>query len=284
MTEASANLAKLLGPKVALIGMGKSGIAARDLLNFALPEVKLFTFDDKSPDADSSDPKAVENFNPSSLIVSPGFPLSTPWLKGLLIKGVPCLNEVDLASFFLKDERVIGITGSLGKSTTAALIYEAAKELDEDAFIGANFGTPLSEYALHVQKHQRPRALWIIAELSSYHLETLRILNLDLGIVTYLAANHLERYENIQQYYDTKLKIFARTTGKVLLNMHSEDLAKAEIKFPNAVTVHLDSHENLAMAGKNAKLLGQHNQQNILLALKTVEVLHWGGFRKNIKI
>lgn len=271
------NISAILGERILFVGLGKSGLAALNLIKFKFPDKVTFTFDDSSTLAQTKLSDEALAFKPTSVIVSPGYPLTKDWLVKLRINKVPFLNELDLASFFLSDEKAIGVTGSIGKSTTAALIFEAAKVADPHVFLGGNFGTPLCEYVIKLEKGEIQKAVWLILELSSYHLETLRFIKLEYGIITYFTPNHLERYATLLDYYQTKWNIRKLGCHKIFINLHSIELKQSneDYKFTNVIGVHLDNDKDFTQLASQAKLIGLHNQQNILLALKIIKELKW---------
>jgi UDP-N-acetylmuramoylalanine--D-glutamate ligase len=200
---------------IAIIGMALSGEASlRLLLNLGYSRSHIKTYDQKMmAHTDTTDINELIDFKPKTLIVSPGVPLSLPWIQKLLNQGATLLNEIDLAAPYLESEKVIGITGSIGKSTTAALVAEAANAWTPHVFLGGNFGDPLVNYISDVIEKKRPRADLLVIELSSYHLETLQNSIFDLSAITYFTANHLERYDSIDSYYKTKWKLTQLTKG-----------------------------------------------------------------------
>src|SRR4051812_9735326 len=114
---------------IAVVGMGMSGEAARCLL--LLNRVKkedLITFDDKKGAADYSDAAAMmEERDPRTLVVSPGVPLAKEWIQEARERGVLVTSELALGLHFLERERIIGVTGSVGKSTTVSLLEAGLK-------------------------------------------------------------------------------------------------------------------------------------------------------------
>jgi UDP-N-acetylmuramoylalanine--D-glutamate ligase len=98
---------------------------------------------------------------------------------------------------------------------------------DPNAFVGGNLGTPFCEYAISILE-KKPKARYVILELSSYQLENCKDLKLNYSAITYLSANHLERYESLDQYYMTKCQIGRHTKNHCVLNSASEDLDKIQ--------------------------------------------------------
>lgn len=273
-----ANIQKNFPPPVAIIGMGRSGQAAQKLLLAAgYKESQIWTYDDLPQKAQYSDPKALTNAKPSTLIVSPGYPLSSEWILKLQASGVRVGSECELAFALLgKKECLIGITGSVGKSTVSALIAKGLEQEDPNCFLGGNFGTPLSEYVLNCYfLKKQPPARFIVLELSSYQLENFNNLSLDVAVVSSLLPNHLERYPSVQSYYDTKLSVVRRCQGPVILNREGGDLPRQSLP-PGRNYIWVD-RQLLKLAPYSlfgpAKLIGEHNQDNLALALTCLKEL-----------
>lgn len=269
---------------VAIVGMGKSGESAARLLEFSgIKKTDILTFDQKAPASASNirfrDPDLLmSEGKPKTLVVSPGVPLSSPWIVAAKNAGVQITSEINLACAYLQNEKILGVTGSLGKSTTVSLLGAALKAFDENGFVGGNLGIPFCDYAYDVASGKRPRALWIVLELSSYQLENCADLKLEHSAITFLSPNHMERYASLEDYYETKWKIVAMTKGSVFLNLHGGDLihfAEAHPEFSKCLVCSKDQMSLKPHALSHSKLLGLHNQDNIALAAQMALHCHW---------
>lgn len=260
----------------AIVGVGRSGEAAkRLLLHRGIAPSEIATFDEKSSAADFTDPVELMKRDPRVLIVSPGVPLSRPWIREAAARGVEITSELSLALGDLDREKIVGVTGSVGKSTTVALVGEAAKVADPNAFVGGNFGVPLCRYALDIREG-RPRAKWLILELSSFQLENCEGLAVDVGAITSLTSNHLERYESREHYYRTKWSLAARCRRPILLNAHGGDLIEFAKKQPGPWTaVDRDDPKWARFRLNEAALIGTHNQDNLALAAAIATEAAW---------
>lgn len=268
-------------PPVAIIGMGKSGDSALNLLmDLGIARDQILSFDQKPLAAQTSSPDQVKAFGPRTLVVSPGVPLATPWIQELLKSGAHLTSELTLACQLLTTEKIIGITGSVGKSTTTAALGAATQAIDPHVFTGGNLGTPLSSYAHEIFNKKRPRANYIILELSSFHLENCTDLKLHHSIITFLSANHLERYSGIDQYYQTKFKVAELTQNKVILNSKGGDLPQVYKNYlSDLCSVVWSDPKSLPSQSidlKKASLIGIHNQDNLALAYQVIALEKWG--------
>ncbi|WP_413289531.1 UDP-N-acetylmuramoyl-L-alanine--D-glutamate ligase [Bdellovibrio sp. HCB337] len=264
---------------IAIVGMAKSGESAeRLLLARGFKKEDLLTFDQKAP-AQFKDPQALmSQGKPKTLVVSPGVPLKSPWIVEAAKSGVFITSEINLACECLKDEKVIGVTGSLGKSTTVSLLGAGLSAFDKNAFVGGNLGTPFCEYAYGVLTGKRPRAQWVVLELSSYQLENCNQLKLDYSAITFLSANHMERYDSLQDYYKTKWQMIEQTKGPMFLNKNGGDLlhfAQKQSTYSRCIVTSQDDKSLLPHVLSQSALLGSHNQDNIALAAQIALHCHW---------
>lgn len=266
---------------IAIIGMGVTGHAVLELLTEAgLSRADILTHDRKEssdvPDAQDFLRLPIEN-RPQTLIVSPGVPLSSPWIQDLKSTGVQVTSELDLAARVLKSEKIIGITGAVGKSTVTSLIGAGLKAAGIPSFIGGNLGIPLARYAIEVLRSERGRADWLILELSSYQLENFSSLRCDSSIQVSLTPNHMERYATLDEYYQTKLSLIGKTNRFCLFNRSGLELSKFESKYqgPHMIwTDHRDSNIDAADL-KRSQLIGRHNMDNVALALRLGQLLQF---------
>lgn len=262
---------KNLKTPIAVIGMAKSGEAAQKLLiHLGFPENSVVTYDVKSGAAQFNDTDTLmKTIKPQTLVVSPGVPLTSQWIQEAQRAGVKITSELSLACACLTTEKLIGVTGSVGKSTTVSLLQAGLESFSPTSFVGGNLGTPFAQYALEALKGLRPRAEWVVLELSSYQLENCENLRLDFSAITYFTSNHLERYENLEHYYKTKWHLLSLTKNLMLLNSEGGDLVEyykkngdhSQVKIISKTDAHLTS-----LHLENAQLIGQHNQDNIALA------------------
>lgn len=266
---------KSLKTPIAVLGLGKSGLSALCLLKeFGYTNEQLITYDESSKSAQYKNSEKILAVEPKTIVVSPGFPLTTPWLQKLINSGSHLTSEITLAASLMTTEKIIGVTGSVGKSTVVSLLGAGLKAFDSTAFVGGNIGTPPCDYALNKVKNGI-KANWIVLELSSYQLENCSQLNLDYSIITYLSPNHLERYASLDQYYQTKLHITSITKEFCLFSKTSKDCekyakqSKSKFKLINAENF---SHQELL---PQVYLLGLHNRDNFSLAAEMASSCGW---------
>jgi UDP-N-acetylmuramoylalanine--D-glutamate ligase len=222
----------------------------------------------------------LERLARASLIVtSPGVPPSARPLAFAREKGIRIASEVEIALNFLEAPRVIAVTGTNGKTTTTALIAHLLRGLDLEAVEAGNIGTPLSEVA--IREHQ-PK--WISLEMSSFQLHDTPSLKPDVGVLTNLSPDHLDRYSTVQEYYSDKARLFVNANGDSVWVVNADDKAVTRMvsdvaghKYPfsliDEAPGYFDATRNqLVVLGapllqrKDLPLLGSHNVANALAA------------------
>ena len=204
----------------AIIGLGRSGVAAARLLRKA--GVSVYASDAGSTPALQAAAALLEREGASVdvgqhnlervahaavLVVSPGVPPSAPPLRTALAAGIPIVSEVEVALRLTPALRYIATTGTNGKTTTTAMVGHLLRALGHDAPEVGNIGTPVSELALR----EHPPT-WAALEISSFQLHDTPGLLPDVGVLTTLSPDHLDRYESVNTYYADKKRLFANAT------------------------------------------------------------------------
>lgn len=189
--------------KTALIlGYGRSGKAAERLL---LSEETVVTVcsEESSSLADLQNILDGQDFDVS--IVSPGFALDHPWVDAVRSAGIPLLSELELG-WSRHGGKSVAVTGSNGKSTAVKWICESLQQAGLRAAIGGNYGIPTSEVVLDF-----PDLDWLVIEVSSFQLETVRDFRVEVGVLLNVLPNHLNRHGTMEEYRRVKARMFARS-------------------------------------------------------------------------
>jgi len=209
-------------PIAHIIGLGKSGIAAARLLKREGWEV---TLSDRSSSRNlhgqawelASEGIAVElgkSFEPDEsielIVVSPGVPWDSPALVRARELGIETIGEMALAWRYLKSPWV-GITGTNGKTATTALIAAIFAEAGLCAPAGGNIGYAACELALA----EKPPD-WVIAEISSYQIESSPSVAPRIGVLTTLTPDHLSRHKTLENYYNIKAHLLKKSELQVI--------------------------------------------------------------------
>jgi UDP-N-acetylmuramoylalanine--D-glutamate ligase len=136
------------------------------------------------------------------VVVSPGIDLRDPPFQQVRAGGTALIGEVELA-YCASDATFLGVTGTNGKSTTAALLGEILTEAGLPAVVAGNIGIPLSQVAPGLS----PDHL-VVTELSSFQLETIERFRPRVALLLNLAPDHLDRYDRVEDYYRAKARLF----------------------------------------------------------------------------
>ena len=285
------------GRKALVLGAGKSGVASARFLAGRGATVALH---DKKPVEEWSEEARslketikvgqLSGDIPSWLldqtdlvIISPGVPTNTIPARYVDRKDGEVIGEVELAYRFMKG-RIVGITGSNGKTTTTTLIGELLRNSGIETQVGGNIGTPLLTLA-----ESSTDDGWMVVELSSFQLETIKDFRANVAICLNVTPNHLDRYESFTDYAAAKHRIFMNQTADdvAILNADNEITAgwsnglKANVVL-FSVTRELD--EGLFLRGRDLVcrdggkekvlttrdevfLRGLHNVENVLASL-----------------
>jgi UDP-N-acetylmuramoylalanine--D-glutamate ligase len=291
-TRGRAYLATLAGRRVAVVGLAKSGIAAARLLAAAGADVR--GTDAKPVASLSSEALALRRDGvslvdgPGALdgaelvVVSPGVPVDAAQLAPARARLVPVIGELELAWRAMEAE-TIAITGTNGKTTTTALTGALLAEQPRPVFVGGNIGTPLAERALDF-----PAAGLVVAEVSSFQLETIEAFQPRVAAVLNVTPDHLDRHHSFAGYVDAKARIFLNQTAQDCAVLNADDEATRELAgrtrarvlwfsrqrvLDYGVSVHegwvvarLNGHADRICPLTEIQLRGAHNVENVLAA------------------
>ena len=188
--------------RVAIFGAGVSGQAARRLVLSLGLELCLFDQDGRGDTA---------NFSGASLsefdvfVFSPGFAIAHPWRVLVQRSGRPCYSELGFAALHWRG-RVLGVTGTNGKTTITSLLCNALNAAGQVAVEAGNIGTPLSDCVLGDANHAEAIA---VCEISSFQAELSAGLQLDGLIWSNFAEDHLDRYDSMAEYFASKAQLLS---------------------------------------------------------------------------
>jgi UDP-N-acetylmuramoylalanine--D-glutamate ligase len=221
MTATHPALAGLAGARVCLLGAGREGLSSLAFLRAAVPDARLTVADRTRPDASSpelaaalADPglawltgdgyaDALAGFD--VVVRSPGIPPTLPALAAARAAGVRVTSNMALF-LAMRAERVVGVTGTKGKSTTSSLLHTMLRSAGLDARLVGNIGHPaLSE--LRLDDPDEAGAVYV-AELSSHQLADLTV-SPHLAVVHHVVPEHLDYYASFERYLDAKANIAA---------------------------------------------------------------------------
>ena len=216
------------------------------------------------------------------IIPSPGVPADDSFLLLARSKGITVWSEIELAYRFLEG-KLIGITGSNGKTTTTTLVHHILKAAAMRAYLAGNVGTPLIS---EVEKMDAGSVA--VAELSSFQLELIEKFRPNIGALLNLTPDHLDRHKTMEAYAAAKARIFQNQTELDAAILNADDAASAKyapkkpqvfwfsrkkqvahgacIRGEEIVVVH-DGKEEPVMKAAEIPLAGAHNVENVLAAV-----------------
>ncbi len=288
---------ELKGRKTLVLGAGRSGMAAA---RFLAERGAIVALHDKKEVEQW--PEAAKNLKdefgvgliggqlPSWLldqidlvVISPGVPTNTIPARYVDRKDGEVIGEVELAFRFMKG-RIVGITGSNGKTTTTTLVGELLRNSGLKVQVGGNIGTPLLSLA-----ESSDEDTWTVVELSSFQLETIKDFRADVAMCLNVTPNHLDRYESFLDYALAKHRVFMNQTAENVAVLNADDPITSEwasglnahvvmfsTKRELAEGLFLRGRELICRSGGLEKVLttrdeiflrGLHNVENVLAAL-----------------
>jgi UDP-N-acetylmuramoylalanine--D-glutamate ligase len=204
------------GETVLIIGLGRSGSASIEVLSEH--RVRLYATDEKpvselreaiafahSHGAQFVDPARIDAIAAelTCAVLSPGVPPTSPVVQRLHRANVPVFGEIELAYRLCKSP-IVAVTGTKGKSTTTALIGHLLRRCGLAVRVGGNIGNPLITEVRGCAPGD-----WIVAEVSSFQLETIRAFKPRVAVLLNLMPDHLDRYHSMDEYAEAKYRICA---------------------------------------------------------------------------
>lgn len=250
-TEESRKIFK--DKEIVVIGLARSGVGAANLLSSLGAKV---TITDTKPRSLlegnikrlSPSIKVITGDNPQEvfeeaelIVISPGVPLDIPPLIHAKARGIPIIGELELAYQVLKSgfkdtgfltPHFIGVTGTNGKSTTVVLIDLMLRRSGFKTLLGGNIGNALTGEILKALDNGHQRMTdeedysppdYIIAEISSFQLETIEGFRPDVSAILNITPDHLDRYRNIEEYVNAKARIFENQGAGDYLILNADD-------------------------------------------------------------
>lgn len=286
------------GKRVAIIGLGTSNIPLLDYFHDL--ECSISVFDNR--EKEQIDEELTEKMNKANISYyfgkdnlknligfnyifrSPSCRPDIPEIEKEVSRGAILTSEIEQV-LKLTPSKVVGITGSDGKTTTTTLIYKILSNSGHRCFLGGNIGTPLFTKIADMRPDD-----YVVLELSSFQLMDMRI-SPDIAVVTNITPNHLNVHKDYQEYIDSKKNIFLYqnengilvinydneitrefnkdVNGKIIYFSHKELLDNGVIFDESDRTIKLcdDGVRKHLIKQKDMKLKGEHNCENACAAI-----------------
>ncbi|WP_292865012.1 UDP-N-acetylmuramoyl-L-alanine--D-glutamate ligase [Nostoc sp. LPT] len=307
--------------KATVIGLGKSGVAAARLLKREGWEVELSDGNTSKTLLEQQQELAAEQITvklgqslelnranlPQLIVVSPGVPWDIPVLIKARQLGIETIGEIELAWRNLQSLPWVGITGTNGKTTTTALIAAIFQAAELYAPACGNIGYAACEVALSQGAGSREQGAgekfdnssidWVIAEVSSYQIESSSSLAPRIGVWTTFTPDHLSRHQTLENYYNIKAKLLRQSELQVF---NGDDAYLSQLglsAWPDAYWTSVRGKDFLIsekgfyiedgwvvekltatsapepiVKVSSLRMVGEHNQQNLLMAVATARL------------
>lgn len=285
---------KLQGKNLAILGFGREGKATYNFIREYLKDQELVIIDRNDVSSDEAlvgDDKVrvvsgdsyLDNLQKYDLVIkTPGISL-----KNIDISNVNITSEIELLLEVARD-RIIGVTGTKGKSTTSSLIYNILKENGKKVILAGNIGIPVFAMLDDVDDE----TLFVL-EMSSHQLEFLKV-SPHIGVVLNLFEDHLDHAGSVEHYHDIKMNMFRyQNSDDCMVYCQDNENLRNKIEENNFTSkkYSVDMHSNKAMVylsdkniyfgddivfDENIKrnLLGKHNLENIMVAYTVSRILN----------
>ncbi|GGN50596.1 UDP-N-acetylmuramoylalanine--D-glutamate ligase [Novosphingobium indicum] len=275
------------GKRYAVLGLARSGQAAVATLVSSGAHVMAWDSRDEPRQGlcewvdcgkvDLADPVTADLSGYDGIVVSPGIPINRhPIAEVGKQAGVPVIGDIELfalARDSLPAHRVVGITGTNGKSTTTSLVHHILTEAGVPARVGGNIGVPV------LSADPLPEGGVYVLELSSYQIDLTYSLDCEVTALLNITPDHLDRYGSFEDYAASKGRLF-EMQGKDhcavfgMSDRETRSLARIEAARRETGTVRLVDGSNLAEMQRDwPSLQGPHNLQNAAVAVAIVEAL-----------
>jgi UDP-N-acetylmuramoylalanine--D-glutamate ligase len=261
--QKNPELKEIKGKQITVMGLGRSGVGAANLLSALGAHVTVTDIKTERELEDfiprlnpsvkcvlGSHPEEIFD-NTDMVVVSPGVPMDIQPLLIAQRKGIPIIGELELA-YEITQGRVdiLGITGTNGKSTTTALLDFMMKRGGARTILGGNIGQALTDELHRRIRNKRKIGIqeddvletvaadFIVAEISSFQLETIRKFRPKGAAIVNITPDHLDRYHSSEEYADAKARIFENQRENDFLVLNYDDPATMKIYHEKAGVMH----------------------------------------------
>ena len=266
------------GKRYAVLGLARSGAATVRALVAGGADVTAWDTREEARAAFGglalADLDTLDLTQFDALVVSPGVPLNThPLAAKARAAGTPILGDIELfaqAGVDLPAHKVVGITGTNGKSTTTALVHHILKTAGIPTLMGGNIGLPI------LAQEPLPEGGVYVLELSSYQIDLTQTLDCDVAVLLNITPDHLDRYDGFEGYAASKARLFAMQSPTHEAIIGIGDAPSAQIaRSLSARAEHLTKIAPGVCMDQSRwpSLQGPHNAQNALAAIAVAKAL-----------
>lgn len=266
------------GKRYAVLGLARSGLATVECLSASGAQVVAWDSRDEARDAvagkaEIGDPMDIELAGFDGIVVSPGVPLNKhPIAARAKLAGVPIIGDIELFALArptLPPHRVVGITGTNGKSTTTALVHHIVEAAGIPTRMGGNIGLPILG-----QDPLTEGGVYVL-ELSSYQIDLTYSLDCDVAALLNITPDHLDRYDGFEGYVASKARLFLMQSSDHAAVIAGEDTPSVTVASHAHGQVNMVASTDILPADQALwpSLAGPHNAQNAAVALAIAEAL-----------
>ncbi len=267
------------GRRYAVLGLARSGLATVEALVASGAGVTAWDTREEARDeamalgADIGDPLEIDLIGFAGVVVSPGVPLNRhPIAAHARAAHVPVIGDIELfaeARAELPPHRVVGITGTNGKSTVTALVTHVLESAGVPALMGGNIGLPI------LARDPLPEGGVYVLELSSYQIDLAHSLACDVAVLTNITPDHLDRYDDFAGYAASKARLFSlQHRDQVAIVATDDDRSKMIASHVNHRLYRVSAKDvDPADQARWPALQGPHNAQNAVCAIAVCRVL-----------
>lgn len=258
------------GKKFAVLGLARSGRAAAEALLASGAEVIAWDRQDvaRAPFEGRCrliDPLELDLTGFAGVVISPGVPLNShPIGPHVWQYGLPVIGDIELFAMarpHLPPHKVVGITGTNGKSTTTALVHHILREAGVPAVMGGNIGEPI------MAQEPLPEGGVYVLELSSFQIDLTFTLDCDIAAITNITPDHLDRYADFATYAGSKARLFAmQQKGRAVICDEDEETRAIAASLDAAGRSPIRARSGDVTAPVSPSLAGPHNAQNACVA------------------
>jgi UDP-N-acetylmuramoylalanine--D-glutamate ligase len=266
------------GQSYAVLGLARSGLATVEALLASGAHVMAWDSREEvrervrasHPEVRIADPLVTSIYGFAGVVVSPGVPLNRhPIAARAREAKVPVIGDVELfaqARAELPPHKVVGITGTNGKSTVTALIHHIVESAGIPTLMGGNIGLPILSQA------PLPEGGVYVLELSSYQIDLTQSLDCDVAVLLNISPDHLDRYDGFEAYRASKFRLFQMQTCEHTAVIASADPVLKQMSLdmvggPGSWTTPPAALEALPEQPGWPALQGPHNTQNVFAAM-----------------
>lgn len=272
---------KVKDKKVLVIGMGKSGVGVAHLLKDEGARVVIIEREEDEEKKNKAAQLLKEGIDTvlgphlkrilqseELIIVSPGVPLDIPLLQEARRMNIPIIGELELAFHFLKNQSLVAVTGTNGKTTTVALTAEFLRKAGKDVNLAGNEWTPLSEVV-------KKKSEIIVVEVSSFQLETIKDFSPYISCILNITPDHLDRHQEMEKYIEIKSHIFLQQSKDDFVLLNKDDpYAYSLSKFVKSRIIFFSQREKLRkgvfLEGNN--IIRRFKKEEKLISLKEIRL------------